>query len=115
MKALITCSGFSNTGKLTTQAAMLLTSRSSGVFMWVQATKDEGAIAGAVENADRIIVLEGCCDHCAMKKLNPMGIKPDIHIVATDLGIGKNGMADVQWEEVEKMLAVLKQKLNGEA
>ena len=42
-----------------------------------------------------------------------MGIKGDFLLVATELGIEKNGMAEVQWSDVEKMLGAVKQQLTG--
>jgi uncharacterized metal-binding protein len=113
MKALITCSGLSNTGRLTTQVAAILMSRYPASITLVKAHKDGKKIAEAAENADLIIVLEGCSDHCASKKIIDVGIKADIHLVATELGVEKNGMAEVQWCDIEKVLTVIEQKING--
>ena len=113
MKALITCSGLSNTGRLTTQVAMTLKSRSATGIAWAQAHKGEHAIADAVDDADQIIVIEGCSDHCASKKLEMMGIMPDFHIVATELGVEKDGLADVKWCDVETVIAAFDQKITG--
>ncbi len=113
MKALITCSGLSNTGRLTTQVAMTLMSRSATGIAWAQASKGVNAIANAVDDADQIIVIEGCSDYCALKKLDAMGIIADLHIVATELGVEKEGLADVKWCDVEKVLAAFDQKITG--
>ena len=113
MKALITCSGLSNTGRLTTQVALTLISRSANGIAWAQASKGEHAIADAVDDADQIIVIEGCSDHCAGKKLDTMGITADLHIVATELGIEKDGLADVKWCDVETVLAAFDRKITG--
>jgi len=113
MKALITCSGLSNTGRLTTQAAMMLVSRSPGAIAWVQAHKGERLIADGTIDADQIVVIDGCSDHCAAKKCGLEGITADIHIVATELGVKKDGMAEVQWEDVTKVLAAVDRKING--
>jgi uncharacterized metal-binding protein len=113
MKALITCSGLSNTGRLTTQVATLLMSRYPAAFTWVKAHKDGEHIADAVEDSDMVIILEGCSDHCASKKTIEGGIKADIHLVATELGVEKDGMAKVQWTDIEKVLTALEQKING--
>ena len=113
MKTLITCSGLSNTGRLTTQVATVLMSRHPAAFTWVKAHKDGEHIAEALEDSDLIIVLEGCSDHCASKKMIEGGFKADIHLIATDLGIVKNGMAEVQWNDVEKVLFAIEQKING--
>jgi uncharacterized metal-binding protein len=112
MKALITCSGLSNTGRLTTQVAMILVSRSHGAIAWVQAHKEEQIFAAAMTDADQIIVIDGCDDHCAAKKCALGGINPDHHIVVTGLGVKKDGMADVQWGDVEKVLAAVEQESN---
>jgi uncharacterized metal-binding protein len=113
MKALITCSGLSNTGRLTTQVAAILVSRHPTTITWVKAHKGLEDIADTVEDADMIIIIEGCSDHCASKKIIDVGIKADIHLVATDLGIEKNGTAEVQWSDIEKVLAAVEQKFTG--
>ena len=113
MKALITCSGLSNTGRLTTQVATILASRHPATLTWVKAHKGLEDIADTVEDADRIIVIEGCSDRCASKKIIDLGVKGDFHLVATELGIEKNGMAAVQWTDGVKMLGAVKQQLTG--
>jgi uncharacterized metal-binding protein len=113
MKALVTCSGLSNTGRLTTQVATILVNRHPASVTWVKAHKDEENIADAAEESDLIIVLEGCSDRCASKKISGMGLKADIILVATELGVKKNGMAGVQWKDVEKLITVIEHKING--
>jgi uncharacterized metal-binding protein len=113
MKTLITCSGLSNTGRLTTQVATILMSRHPAAVTWVKAHKGGQHIADAAEDADLVIVLEGCPDHCASKKMIDAGIKADIQLVATELGVEKNAMAEVQWNDIEKVLTAIEQKLNG--
>jgi uncharacterized metal-binding protein len=113
MKVLITCSGLSNTGRLTTQVATILISRHPTDFTWIKASKDPENISKAAIDADLIIIIEGCSDRCASKKIIDLGIKGDFLLVATELGIEKNGMAEVQWNDVEKMLGAVKQQLTG--
>ena len=113
MRAMITCSGLSNTGRLTTQAAMVLVSRSMGAIAWVQAHKGARLIADVAADADQIIVIDGCSDHCATKKCGLEGVTADIHIVATELGVKKDGLADVQWDDVVTVLAAVDREING--
>ena len=113
MRALITCSGRSNTGRLTTQAALVLVSRSPGAVTWIQAHKGEGLIADVAADADQVIVIDGCSDHCATKKCGLVGVMADIHVVATELGVRKDGMADVQWDDVVTLLAAVDREMNG--
>ena len=113
MKALITCSGLSNTGRLTTQVATILISRNPAGISWVKAHKGAENIVNTVKEADLIIVLDGCSDHCASKKFTEWGFKADIHLVTTELGVIKDGLAEVQWSDVEKVLFVIEQKITG--
>jgi len=48
-----------------------------------------------------------------LQKIIDAGIKADIHMVATELGFEKNGMAEVEWSDVEKVLTAIEQKING--
>lgn len=80
-----------------------------GVFAWVKAQKPQEDIQACAEDADEIVVIDGCEDHCATKKLCTAGVECPCryHVVATECGIVKNGMADVRYEEIEQMLQAL--------
>jgi uncharacterized metal-binding protein len=104
MNVIITCSGLSNTGKLTTQTAQILLQRKPGHYVWIAARLSVAALEAEIRDADGIIVIDGCSDCCAKKKLSASCIEPHCHIVATDIGIVKNGRADVKFEEIEKMV-----------
>ncbi|MEI6840142.1 MAG: putative zinc-binding protein [Methanomicrobiales archaeon] len=106
---LITCSGISNTGKLTAQVAAVLIQREPDLFEGhlhgKQSTHD---IMENVINDGKVLVLDGCKDHCAAKKLKSLSITPHIHIIATEEGIEKNGMADPRFDEIEKLVAAVR-------
>ncbi len=105
--ALVTCSGISNTGRLTTQAARVLLQRKPGQYVWIHAGRSAVMPDAEIGDAEKVIVLDGCTDCCARKKLTAAGHRPDRHIVATDLGIEKNGMAEVRFDEIEKVIGVI--------
>jgi len=105
--ALVTCSGISNTGKLTTQAALSLLQRKPGQYVWMHTKQSASTLEAEVRSAEQVIVLDGCTDCCAHKKLTATGLVPDIHIITTELGITKNGMADVQYHEIEKVVEAI--------
>ena len=105
--ALVTCSGISNTGKLTTQVALMLMQRRPGHYVWMHAKQSAATLETEVGDADCVIVLDGCTDCCANKKLAAAGLAPHVHIIATALGIEKKGMADVQFEEIEKVVCAV--------
>lgn len=102
--ALVTCSGVSNTGKLTTQAALTLLQRRPGYYIWMHARQSIATLENEIRDAEQVIVIDGCTDCCAKKKLSSSHLVPDCHIVATDLGIVKNGMGEVQYDEIEKVV-----------
>lgn len=97
---LVTCSGVSNTGKLTTQAALALMQRRPGHYVRVDAKQSAATLETELSDADRIIVVDGCTECCAMKKMPKAPAVAPVHIIATDLGIEKNGMAEVQFHEI---------------
>jgi uncharacterized metal-binding protein len=107
MIVLVTCSGISNTGKLTTQAAQALMQRWPGRYIWTHVKKSAAALEEEVRDADRVIIIDGCRDCCATKKLGATPFAAHHHIIATDLGIEKNGMADVQYTEIERVVAAV--------
>jgi uncharacterized metal-binding protein len=101
--ALITCSGLSNTGRLTTEAALTLMQRKPGMFVWMHAHQSAESLEAGARDAEEVVVIDGCTDCCAKKKLSSC-IEPHRHIIATELGITKNGMADVQFHEIEEVI-----------
>ncbi len=110
--ALVTCSGISNTGKLTTQAGLILMQRKPGIFQCMNCKQSAETLRAEAAGAGRLVVLDGCTDCCATKKLAAAGLAPDIHLIATELGIKKNGMADVQYHEIETVLSAVLKHMN---
>ncbi len=102
MKLLVTCSGLSNTGRLTTQVALSLMRSRPGLFEWARAQESPAELPACAEGAEEIVVIDGCGDRCAAKKLDAAGILHPSrrHVVATGCGVVKNGMADVQYGEI---------------
>jgi len=111
--ALVTCSGVSNTGKLTTQAAQILLQRKPGQYVWMHVKQSASMLDTELGDAEKVIVLEGCTDCCASKKLKAAGHTADCHIIATELGIEKKGMGDVQYDEIENVITALSHRVNG--
>ncbi len=114
MIVLVTCSGVSNTGKLTTQAALFLMQQRPGRFQWTHAKKSAASLEEECRGGEHVVVIDGCGDCCASKKLADAGINPHVNIIATGLGIEKNGMADVQYHEIEQVVAAVQGALSGE-
>lgn len=108
---LITCSGVSNTGKLTTQVAGILAQKEPDLFEGHLHAKQSTRDMEAVINGGKVVVLDGCGDRCAAKKLKSLCITPHIHIIATEEGIEKNGMADPKFDEIETLITAVLRKV----
>jgi uncharacterized metal-binding protein len=105
---LITCSGLSNVGRLTTAVGQQMPMRRPGRIEWVRAQTGPEAIADAACDADLVIALDGCEDCCGSRKAAEAGVEPSVRIRAIDLGIVKDGRAEVKYSEIETViLAVL--------
>ena len=105
--ALVTCSGISNTGKLTIQAALMLMQRRPGQYVWMHAKQSAAMLEAEIGDAEQVIAIDGCTDCCAKKKLSASCLAPRQHIIATELGIEKNGVGEVQYDEIEKVVCAI--------
>jgi len=110
--ALVTCSGISNTGKLTTKVSDALHRRYPGLIECsLPARSDPEKLRDVLTHAKRIVIIDGCSDCCGRKKLKEHGYDPEIHIIATECGIVKNGMEDPRFDEIELLTSVVREKL----
>ncbi len=112
MTLIVTCSGLSNTGKLTTQVAVALMRHDAGSLEWVRAGAGPDRLRRAAVAAERVIEVNGCPDCCAGKKLHEIGVFSDVGVTATDLGIVKNGMEDPAYSEIELVVRAIRQALD---
>jgi uncharacterized metal-binding protein len=101
---LITCSGLSNVGRLTTAVGQHVLMRRPARIEWVRAQAGPDAIAEAAGCADLVIALDGCEDCCGSLKAAEAGVEPTVHIRAIDLGIVKDGRAEVRYDEIETVM-----------
>jgi uncharacterized metal-binding protein len=77
------------------------------------AKQSAATLEAEIEDAEQVIVIDGCTDCCATKKLSKSCLTPHHHIIATELGIEKNGMGEVQYDEIEKVVVAVDQKITG--
>ena len=100
---LVTCSGLSNTGKLTGQAGMVVQQRCPGsVETCIPARRLPASLSG-----------RGREDTCALKNLREIGVEPDLHVIATECGIAKNGMAEPRFDEIERLAGAVLEVLRS--
>lgn len=106
---IFACSGLSNTGKLTMQAASALAFRRPDLYRAAAAHKGVDAVEDALSDGFKILVLDSCSDRCATKKLEEGRLKADVYMMITELGIEKTMPSDVKPEYVEKIIKAIKE------
>lgn len=87
---ILACSGGSNVGQLTNQAAVELTREGFGKMFCLAGIG--GGLSGFVKSAEdteRVLVLDGCPVGCAKAILAREGVPLHNYVVVTDLGIEK--------------------------
>ncbi|AKB38471.1 hypothetical protein MSSAC_3881 [Methanosarcina siciliae C2J] len=105
---IFACSGLSNTGKLTMQAASALAFRRPDMYRAAAAHKGAEAAEDAASEGFRIFALDGCTDRCATKKLEEAGMQAEVYLMVTELGIEKTRPSDVKPEYVEKIIRAIR-------
>ncbi len=112
---LVTCSGISNTGRLTAQAAQSILMQHPGRFCRVNAGKPVAQADLSIVDRGTVIVLDGCSDRCASRKCAETGVVAERSILVTELGIEKNGTADTSYTEIRKVAGAVLDEGNGPA
>jgi uncharacterized metal-binding protein len=105
---IFTCSGLSNTGKLTMLAASALAFRRPEMYRAAAAQKGVDDVEDAISEGFGILALDGCTDRCATKKLDEAGIRADIYMMVTELGIEKTRPSDVKPEYIEIIIGAIR-------
>lgn len=106
---LFACSGGSNVGQITNDAAKALEQSGHGSFYclmgvgaqlpnFVARTKKEGTI---------VVAIDGCGMACARRVLENIGVTPDVYTVVTELGIEKGHHFNHTPDEVGKVAQVV--------
>ena len=111
---ILACSGGSNVGQLSNQAAVELTKEGFGKMFCLAGI---GAhLSGFVQSAKDVpamIAIDGCSIGCAKATLEHAGIPLKAYLVITDLGIEKNKNFDLDSETIEKVKAAVKEACKG--
>lgn len=104
------CSGGSNVGQLSNEAAKRLDVEGVGSFFCMAGVG--GGIAGIIgksKAADVTIVIDGCDVGCVKAAFEREGVEMTKYVVITDLGIEKGHHFDLTDEQIEKVCAAAKQ------
>ncbi len=107
------CSGGSNVGQTSNEAAKILAARGRGNFACLSGVgaQKESFINNA-KKANTIVVIDGCGSKCALKTLERAGIDGSLCLVLTDLGMIKDtSVLDTKKEDVEKVVTRVEEML----
>jgi uncharacterized metal-binding protein len=109
---LLTCSGISHTGQLTTRAGTTLRCRCPSLIgRHVQLTALKRPLEQEISEDEYLVVVDGCGECCAKKRIDAIGNKPDSYIIATQEGIVKRGMDEVRYDEIELLSGIIAREI----
>jgi len=101
---ILACSGGSNVGQLSNQAAIELTREGFGKMFCLAGIG--GKLSGFIQSAwdvENMVVLDGCPVGCAKAILNQAEVALKNHLVITELGIEKNKDFNLKSEDIAKV------------
>lgn len=111
---ILACSGGSNVGQLTNQAAVELTQEGFGKMFCLAGI---GAhLSGFVQSAKDVpemVAIDGCPVGCAKAILEHAQIPVKGYLVLTEMGIEKNKEFKLKREEIEQVKAAVKSAWKG--
>jgi uncharacterized metal-binding protein len=112
---LLSCSGGSNVGQLSNQAAVELTQEGFGKMYCLAGIG--GQLKGFVQSAKDVPVIaaiDGCAVGCARAILKNAGVTNYNYIVLTDLGIEKNKNFSLNPDDVRRVKDAIQAACNGQ-
>ena len=106
------CSGSSNVGQISHSAALRLASDGVGKMSCLAGV---GAhLSGFVVSAkdcDKLVVLDGCDQNCALKTFEHVEIKPHVYVNLMENGFVKRHGVPVKEEEIEEAYALVMDRI----
>lgn len=106
---ILACSGGSNVGQLSNQAAVELTQEGFGKMFCLAGIG--GHLGGFVQSAKDVpvmVAIDGCEVGCAKAILDHAGIPVKNYMVLTELGIEKNKDFNLKAEDIRKVKAAVR-------
>lgn len=110
---ILACSGGSNVGQLSNQAAVELTREGLGKMFCLAGIG--GQISGLVQSAKDVpemVVIDGCSVGCAKACLKNAEVPVKNYLVLTDLGIEKNKDFDLKPADIRKVKEAVREAIN---
>ena len=111
---ILTCSGASNVGQLSNQAAIQLTQEGFGkMFCLAGIGGHQSGFVQSAKNVSRMVAIDGCSVGCAKTVLEHAEIPIKSYLVVTDIGIEKNHDLNLNEEDVQKVKDSVKETCRG--
>lgn len=107
---ILACSGGSNVGQLSNQAAIELTQEGFGKMFCLAGIG--GHLSGFVQSAKDVpamVAIDGCAVGCAKAILEHAEVPLKAYLVLTDLDIEKNKDFNLKREEIDKVKSAVKE------
>ena len=112
---LLTCSGISHTGQLTTITGNSLRRRYPlMVTRHIRLTALKRPLETELQEDECLVAVDGCEECCAKKRMDMLGKIPDAYIVATREGITKRGMDEPRYDEIEGLSRAIVRKIRND-
>ncbi len=109
---ILACSGGSNVGQLSNQAAVELTQEGVGKMFCLAGIGGQlGGLVQSARDVPRMVAIDGCSLGCAKACLENAQVPMKTYVVLTDLGIEKNKDLKLKPEEVLKAKEAVKEAL----
>jgi uncharacterized metal-binding protein len=98
---ILSCSGGSNVGQLSNQAAVELTREGFGTMYCLAGIGGRlNAFVQSARDVKALITIDGCPLGCARAALEEAGVPVREYLVITDLGIEKNKVFDLKQQDI---------------
>lgn len=105
-RIIFPCSGVANVGQITNLASIQLAEEGYGTPSCVALlATGAGTLVSGAQQADEVLVLDGCPVTCARKIADEKGIPVAQHIIVTERGIAKGPSKSFTGDDVEKIVA----------
>jgi len=106
---ILACSGGSNVGQLSNQAAVELTQEGLGkMFCLAGIGGHLGGFVKSAKGVSQMVVIDGCSVSCAKVILEQANVPLKNYIVITELGIEKNKDFNLKEEDIRKVKDAVK-------
>jgi len=101
---LLACSGGSNVGQISNEAAKSLDQLGQGrMYCAIGIGAGLGPFIETVQKADVCVAIDGCNVACLKKALDNAGLTPDVYVVVTDYGIEKGHHFEITREQIAEV------------